>query len=415
MSQFTPNNYDNNDETQYIVNNQRLLTEYGRLIRKEVIIKTMFQYQSEINKNCKITIKPYGDGDLTMKISQTIRNEVGFPTIEFRYLCISSTLKLIENVDTDWVEFIKLFNKNYVSIHKYRMNKFRIMINSLQFDFRMRMEGYWNIHKTPIKRNVNNRWNNIVEIRFDRFTTKQSRSVRMNSGVKVFNHNKYILIPNIKLNEEFEFYDGEELFQIQRSIEELIEDSKNSINLIYDKYTKKRPLTETLNIEECCVCYDNTNYITNCNHYLCKDCYDGLIRPKICPLCRKDLKLERVDEIPVQEQKEEPPIIQEEQPIIQEEKEEIIQEQKEEPIEEEQIITENPKYYNIEEQELFNNYILNENDYNVNGTTFKVYHFKIDITDNEITRLFPNCFRNPKIELLCNVRLGYFEVSVETN
>lgn len=412
MFQFTPNNYDNNnDETQYVINNQKLLREYGRLIRKEVIIKTMFQYQKEINKDCKITIKPYGIGDLTMKIGQKVRKDDGsyrYSTLTFNYLCIKSTMKLIENVDTDWVEFIKLFNKNYVEIHRYRMNKFRIMINNLQSDFRMRVDGNWNIHKTPIFRNENIRLRNMLEIRFDKFTRKQCRSVRMNNGVKVFNHNKYLLIPTIKMSQSFNSYDGEELFQIQRSIEELIKDSKNSINLIYDKYTKKRPLTETLNIEECCVCYDNTNYITNCNHYLCKDCYDGIIRPKRCPLCRKDLKLERVDEIPVQEQKEEPP-------IIQEEKEEIIQEQKEEPIEEEEIINENPKYYNIEEQELFNNFILNENDYSANGTIFKVYHFKIDITDNEITRLFPNIMRNPKMEMLCNLRMGYIEVSIETN
>jgi len=39
----------------------------------------------------------------------------------------------------------------------------------------------------------------------------------------------------------------------------------------------------------------------------------------------------------------------------------------------------------------------------------------MEITDTEITRLFPNILRNPKIDMNCNVRLGYIEISVEIN
>ena len=39
---------------------------------------------------------------------------------------------------------------------------------------------------------------------------------------------------------------------------------------------------------ECVICYDNTNYKTNCGHYVCNDCTDRMIINKIlCPICRQ--------------------------------------------------------------------------------------------------------------------------------
>ena len=51
-------------------------------------------------------------------------------------------------------------------------------------------------------------------------------------------------------------------------------------------------------MNECCVCYQETNTITNCGHYVCVDCMSNLkmdiieeefiifIKGKKCPLCR---------------------------------------------------------------------------------------------------------------------------------
>lgn len=41
-------------------------------------------------------------------------------------------------------------------------------------------------------------------------------------------------------------------------------------------------------IEECVVCYENTNIVTQCNHHLCTLCCDKLNK-KICPYCRENL------------------------------------------------------------------------------------------------------------------------------
>ena len=41
-------------------------------------------------------------------------------------------------------------------------------------------------------------------------------------------------------------------------------------------------------MEECCVCFMETHYLTNCNHCLCINCNLKIVN-KLCPICRKDL------------------------------------------------------------------------------------------------------------------------------
>jgi hypothetical protein len=42
--------------------------------------------------------------------------------------------------------------------------------------------------------------------------------------------------------------------------------------------------------EECCVCYNDTNSFTKCNHPVCDECLN-LIPTYDCPLCRQELEL----------------------------------------------------------------------------------------------------------------------------
>jgi ankyrin repeat protein len=39
--------------------------------------------------------------------------------------------------------------------------------------------------------------------------------------------------------------------------------------------------------EECGVCYEVSTFITNCNHVICLTCFDKLLQPRKCPLCRE--------------------------------------------------------------------------------------------------------------------------------
>ena len=38
----------------------------------------------------------------------------------------------------------------------------------------------------------------------------------------------------------------------------------------------------------CCVCLDETQKVTNCNHSLCKSCYSNMYGKK-CPMCRQKI------------------------------------------------------------------------------------------------------------------------------
>jgi len=50
-----------------------------------------------------------------------------------------------------------------------------------------------------------------------------------------------------------------------------------------------------MNIDICCICLEPTNTFTKCNHQICEECCDkmrcGDIKP-VCPLCRRDIKLD---------------------------------------------------------------------------------------------------------------------------
>jgi hypothetical protein len=39
-------------------------------------------------------------------------------------------------------------------------------------------------------------------------------------------------------------------------------------------------------VEDCAICFEETNVITHCNHYCCHKCMEKI---KVCPICRRDL------------------------------------------------------------------------------------------------------------------------------
>jgi len=217
---------------------------------------------------------------------------------------------------------------------------------------------------------------------------------------------EFFIIPKIKLVGGFQNYSEQDLQNIYECYVDIVEKYKNKIISLYDEVIDLEPPPPPMYVhqnenkfDDCVVCYETCNYYTNCNHTLCLGCSNKLPK-KICPICRNDLTLPRQVQVETfdgetkeveQEQKEEI--------IIQEEKQEV---QQEVP-------------YNIEEQDLFNTYLYNQQDMTINDSQYKIYHFNIDITDNELTRLFPNIIRNPKIVVNVNERFGWIEVSIEIN
>ena len=44
--------------------------------------------------------------------------------------------------------------------------------------------------------------------------------------------------------------------------------------------------------DECCVCYNSTDHMTECNHHMCPSCYTSICKTNMtihprCPICRR--------------------------------------------------------------------------------------------------------------------------------
>ena len=410
MSQFNHQSTFSNDSESYMYNIRTKCLKYSKNNLSIILLKSMYEYKNNSDDNIRIVVKKDKDNrrDFVFKLI----NDTKLFQYVSRYECDKKNIALIESKYSKMSDFIKIFHKNINEYYTQMMVDFENHMKSRDellpnYNPSDEMTIEYLIELIPTH-------HQFCQIKLKKITPKmimgEYSEERLGGTIikkKSCNHNKCLIVPNIKLDGDYSDYSGMYLHYVDYKLEQLVKSSNKELMKLMKK-NRKVYLNETTDSEECCICYELTNMKTYCNHTLCKDCYDEL-NDKICPLCRTNLK----DEI-IQEQKEEPPII-EEQPIIQEEQP-IIEELKEEPIEEEEeIITENPKYYNIEEEELFNNYIINETEMTINGSQYKLYYFKIEITDNQLTQLFPTIMRNPKIEMLCNLRMGYIEVSVEIN
>jgi len=195
---------------------------------------------------------------------------------------------------------------------------------------------------------------------------------------RILKHTQYYLIPNIIMEGNFQDYDTHYIeIELMEAYKGVLEYYKNYILELYLELGIYQP-TELLNkieerFDDCCVCYETTNYYTNCNHTLCASCYNQLPNKK-CPICRRDLNLERLP-MPEPEQKVET----------------FDGETKE--IEEEPVI-----YYDTEYQELYDRFKLFTDEDDIcdeNGDKYYRIFYKTNITDLELLRLHPDLMRNP--------------------
>jgi len=73
------------------------------------------------------------------------------------------------------------------------------------------------------------------------------------------------------------------------------------------------------------------------------------------------------------------------------------------------------EYYNIEEQELFNTYLLYQQDISVDDSQYKYYYIDIEITDDELKRLFPTKDIDPNINVKVSEEFELIEVQININ
>jgi len=73
------------------------------------------------------------------------------------------------------------------------------------------------------------------------------------------------------------------------------------------------------------------------------------------------------------------------------------------------------EYYNIEEQELFNTYLLYQQDISVDDSQYKYYYIDNEITDDELKRLFPTKDIDPNINVKVSEEFELIEVQININ
>ena len=71
----------------------------------------------------------------------------------------------------------------------------------------------------------------------------------------------------------------EQLYYFKPSGKYLLKDDNAQV-FIYQVFK------QFLNVEDCAICFEETNVVTSCNHYCCHICMEKI---KICPICRCDL------------------------------------------------------------------------------------------------------------------------------
>ena len=70
------------------------------------------------------------------------------------------------------------------------------------------------------------------------------------------------------------------------------------------------------------------------------------------------------------------------------------------------------EYYNIEEQDLFDTYLLYQQKISVDDSQYKFYYFDIEITDDELKRLFPTKDIDPNINVKVSNQFELIEVKI---
>jgi len=248
---------------------------------------------------------------------------------------------------------------------------------------------------------------------------------------RVSKYPEFFIIPNITLQGSIQDYSQQDLQNIYECYVDIVEKYKNQIINLYDEVIDRQPPPPPMYVhqnetkfDDCCVCYETTNYYTNCNHTLCLECSKKLPR-KFCPICRNNLSSRSFRYVPIetfmgetkeveQEQKEEI-IIQEQKEETQEEVDRYLREQFGEITDEENELLEvrllhkyNPEFHFT----IYKRYIIDYQRIVVNSRSIQIYKFQINIQDTDIMKLFPTILRNPEINMTVNETMGWVEICV---
>ena len=449
MSQFTnyPLSYDyleSPEVEEYVNKMYKESVKISSYIRWISILESTKQYKENNEVNVELE-KSEGFDNFDDVENYRTRVNLTKPNgkiTDFRFNTLST---IHTRDDKEWGRFNKILNTKTKQIHTYYMNNLKVFIteklpvismNIMDFvdiDFKVNPDML-NPHRCSRSRFPN--------YEFVKFTPKTLKYQYMLGGKtinRIEKHPNYYITPIIKLQGEFSNYNPSDLDNLHRGLHNVVEEMKEKfLNLYEDLFYNNNQQSPYLKVieekfDDCCVCYETTNTYTKwCNHTLCNSCVNQITNRK-CPICRTDLREGKSMEQHLQEQYDRNRRERRNNETFNGETKEIEQEQKEETVLQEEksetvdmnlreFVNDNDggdsdggeeHYYNIQEQELYDRFILNTTDMSVNGSNYKLYYFKIDIQDIQLVKLFPTLIRNPNIDVNVIQRMGLIQVSVE--
>jgi len=251
--------------------------------------------EREINNNTRGVSVKFTDSNIRKKIT-------------FDSAPRNKAIYLSEKEDAIWRPFIKIFHKKYVDMHKEFMNNYSMHMENIDVEYLVEQSHFDYNHQYTIEKFTK------TMIVANHLATSRSK--------KHFKHNQYLIRPLYYVRHSM---NDDELINAINKTQEFLLNIKLENDALINKLNYQGLLhLNTINeIQDCSVCYDECSTITNCNHYLCANCYKSLIK-KECPICRRPLQYARIVK-EIQEQKAEPPVIEEQkqEPTNDDDEEEI--------------------------------------------------------------------------------------------
>ena len=397
MSQFS--NFDlyhvyNNDIDEYVNKMWEMSVKIGSYNRWIAILQVIKQYKNNNRFTIELKKRQFNNIDDILYNPEIILRDTS------NSFCVRQSFQrpeMFQSIVKDFrdvrmrgfytnLEHRLLFhNINMVKDLKSRIRAcgfdFPEMINMMNIDFQ--------ISDTEVCHMGRDRRRNRTElVKMTKKLVKYNTILTSKKIGRTLRHPQYYLVPNIIMNGEWHDYDPYYLeIELMEAYKRVVEYYKKHILELYlEMGIDEIPQSQLLNIieekfDDCCVCYEpNCHTFTNCNHVLCNSCLIQLPN-KICPICRRDLNLER---LPIAES------------IAEEKVETFDGETKEIEEEEEHVI-----YYDTDYQDLYDRYKLftdTDDLCDENGDKFYRIFYKTNISDLELLKLHPTLMRNPNMK-----------------
>jgi hypothetical protein len=243
-----------------------------------MILEAIKRYKQNTNDTLRFRV---ADDNSSIIMYKGGRELVFTKSCEYR-----APLKLSEKTDPDWTKFIRILNATfYEKQGMYSAYLERVSELCEDDDIYVNMCANLIVKKVPLAYSINNE--DIEYISTTRMMIK-GYQIGLNDKPRIFRNTDAIVLCDIV--NHYVSNSPQYLQYTERVLEGLVEfrDDLTALNqILLDEINEvEPPLILNGEMNECPVCYENTNKKTRCNHPLCDNCFNQLPGQKKCPLCR---------------------------------------------------------------------------------------------------------------------------------